>query len=139
MDDQAAERPATVLIYSDDRSTRDDIRYALGRRVAADLPEIAIVEAATYKAVLRALDAGGVAVAVFDGEAVQAGGMGLCRQVKDEVADCPPIVVLVARPQDAWLATWSHADAVSTHPVDPVALPGVVAGQLRTRLADTVA
>ena len=45
--------------------------------------------------------------------------MGLCRQLKDEILRCPPILVLIGRPDDAWLATWSRADGAVSHPVDP--------------------
>lgn len=135
MSDQAPARPATVLLYSDDRSVRDQVRLALGRRIAADLPDIEVVECATHPAVTKALRAGGIDVIVMDGEATPAGGMGVCHQVKDEFPDCPPVLLLVARVADAWLATWSRADAVAAFPLDPQALPGVVAGLLRTRLA----
>ena len=37
--------------------------------------------------------------------------MGIARQAKDEIYLCPPILVLTGRPQDAWLATWSRAEA----------------------------
>ena len=58
--------------------------------------------------------------------------MGLARQLKDEIDDCPPIVVLVGRPQDAWLASWSRADAVISQPLDPIDRGrSVVAEQLR--------
>lgn len=122
-------RVATVLLYASDRLTRENVRLALGRRVARDLP-VRVVEVATQPAVISALDAGGVDLAVLDGEAVP-GGMGLCRQLKDEVFDCPPVLVLTARRDDAWLATWSRADAVLAHPVDPMRLPDVVARLLR--------
>ena len=49
--------------------------------------------------------------------------MGLCRQLKDEIVRCPPILVLTGRPDDAWLATWSRADGVVPHPIDPFRLP----------------
>lgn len=135
MSDQAPVRAATVLLYSDDRSTREQVRLALGRRVAADLPEIEVFECATHQAVTKALDAGGIDVVIMDGEATPAGGMGLCHQMKDEIADCPPIMVLVARVADAWLATWSRADAVQAYPIDPRALATAVASLLRDRLA----
>jgi hypothetical protein len=60
--------------------------------------------------------------------------MGLARQFKYEIDDCPPIVVLIARKQDAWLASWSLADAVMNLPIDPVESAAVVAEQLRRRL-----
>ena len=77
---------------------------------------------ATQPAVLTAMDAGGIDLAILDGEAVP-GGMGLCRQLKDEIVRCPPILVLTGRADDAWLATWSRADGVVPHPVDPLRLP----------------
>jgi DNA-binding response OmpR family regulator len=126
---------ATVLVYSDDASTREQVRLAAGRRPAADVPPVEYIECATLPAVLEHLDAGGVDVCVLDGEAVPAGGMGVCRQIKDEVFRCPPVLLLIGRPQDAWLATWSRADAAVTLPVDPVELADALAGLVRSRLA----
>ncbi|MFD7507173.1 hypothetical protein ACWC5C_01675 [Streptomyces sp. NPDC001700] len=126
---------ATVLVYSDDANTREQVRLATGRRLAADLPPVEFVECATLPAVLAALEDGGVDVCVLDGETAPAGGMGVCRQIKDEVFQCPPVLLLIGRPQDAWLATWSRAEAAVTHPVDPVALSDALAGLLRKRLA----
>lgn len=123
--------PAKVLLYSDDRTTREQVRLALGRRVAADLPEIEIVEVATQAAVLNAMDAGGYALAILDGEANPSGGFGIAYQLKDEIADCPPVLLLVIRAADAWLGAWSRADAIAPLPIDPVALPGQVAELLR--------
>ena len=45
---------------------------------------------------ITAMDAGGIDLAILDGEAVP-GGMGLCRQLKDEILRCPPILVLIGR------------------------------------------
>ncbi|WP_431946427.1 hypothetical protein [Actinacidiphila sp. bgisy167] len=126
---------ATVLVYSDDRNTREQVRLAVGRRPASDLPPVEYQECATLPAVLSALEHGGVDACVFDGEAVPAGGMGVCRQVKDEIFRCPPVLVLIGRPQDAWLASWSRADAAVSHPVDPVELSEALTGLLRQRLA----
>jgi hypothetical protein len=61
--------------------------------------------------------------------------MGLARQCKYEIDDCPPIVVLVARKDDGWLASWSLADAVISRPLDPVTAAEVVADQLRNRVS----
>ncbi|MFI1468763.1 hypothetical protein [Streptomyces wuyuanensis] len=122
---------ATVLVYSDNAGTREQVRLATGRRPAADVPAVEFIECATLPAVLQHLDKGGIDVCVLDGEAVPAGGMGVCRQIKDEVFRCPPVLVLMGRPQDAWLATWSRADAAVTLPVDPVEFAGALAGLLR--------
>ncbi|WP_431782179.1 hypothetical protein [Streptomyces chumphonensis] len=126
---------ATVLVYSDDANTREQVRLAVGRRPAADAPSVEYLECATLPAVIAALDAGGIDACVLDGEATPAGGMGVCRQIKDEIFDCPPVLLLIGRRQDAWLATWSRADAVTAHPVDPVALADGLAGLLRRRTA----
>ncbi|MFE0645018.1 hypothetical protein [Streptomyces sp. NPDC058877] len=126
---------ATVLVYSDDANTRAQVRLAAGRRPASDVPPIEFVECATLPAVLKALDGGGIDVCVLDGEAVPAGGMGVCRQIKDEVFRCPPVLLLIGRPQDAWLATWSRADAAVTLPVEPVEFAASLASLLRSRLS----
>lgn len=124
----------TILVYSDDRSTREKVRLAIGRRPAADLPKVEFFECATQPAVLKALDSGGIDVVVLDGEAAPYGGLGLARQLKDEIYRCPPVLVLIGRPQDAWLATWSRAEAAVPHPLDPVAVATAVAGLMRQRL-----
>jgi len=61
--------------------------------------------------------------------------MGLSRQLKNEITDCPPTLLLVARADDRWLATWSLADAVVTHPVDPDELTAAVVELLLARAA----
>jgi CheY-like chemotaxis protein len=128
-------RPVSLLVYSDHPDTRAQVRLAVGRRVAADLPEVAWTECATAYAVIEHADAGGLDLLILDGEAAPVGGMGLCKQLKDEVYGCPPVLVLIGRPQDAWLATWSRADAAVPHPLDPAALAEAVAAQVRSRRA----
>ncbi|MFV2176578.1 hypothetical protein ACFHW2_37605 [Actinomadura sp. LOL_016] len=130
----APESPMKVLVYSDDANTRAQIRTAIGRRPAADVPRVEFVECATQPAVVRRLDEGGIDVLVVDGEAQPAGGLGVCRQAKDEVFDCPPVLAVIARRDDGWLATWSRADAVVSLPLDPMALANALAGLLRWRI-----
>jgi DNA-binding response OmpR family regulator len=124
---------ATVLVYSDDSNTREQVRLASGRRPAPDAPLVEFLECATPAAVVKELDRGGIDVVVLDGEAVPMGGMGLCRQIKDEVFNCPPVLLLIGRPQDAWLATWSRADAAVTLPVEPVEFAAALASLLRKK------
>ena len=126
--------PLQVLVYSDDANTRQQVILALGRRPHPDLPELTYVEVATEPVVLQQMDAGGIALVILDGEAVPAGGMGIAKQLKDEIHQCPPVLVLIGRPQDAWLATWSRAEAVVTHPIDPVQLAESVIGLLRSNV-----
>ena len=80
------------------------------------------------------MDEGGFDLVILDGEATPTGGMGIAKQLKDEIADCPPILVLTGRPDDAWLASWSRAEAAVPHPIDPIRLGDAVVGAAaRTR------
>jgi DNA-binding response OmpR family regulator len=124
-----------VVVYSHDADVRSRVRLAIGRRPAPDVPEAEVIEVATQPALIRLLDRGGADVMVLDGEAQPAGGMGICRQAKDEVYDCPPVLLIIGRPDDGWLATWSRADAVVSHPIDPKALAQALAGLMRQRAA----
>jgi DNA-binding response OmpR family regulator len=127
-------RAPRVLLYSDDVDTRAQVRAGVGRRLGRGEPDIEWVEVATHPAAVQAADAGGLDLLILDGEAAKSGGMGLCRQLKHEVYDCPPVLVLVGRPQDAWLASWSLADAVLSHPLDPIELQRVVSRLARDRM-----
>jgi CheY-like chemotaxis protein len=123
----------TVLVYSNTADVRAGVRTAVGRRPAPDTGRIDWVECASNAEVIQQLDLGGLDLVILDGESQPTGGMGLARQFKHEITDCPPIIVVVARKQDAWLASWSMADAVITRPIDPVEAAAVVAGELRRR------
>ena len=129
-------RTLTVLVYSDDATVRTAVRHALGARPAPELPRIALVECATPPMAIKHMDSGEIDVAILDGEAVPAGGLGLARQFKDEIYNCPPILVVTGRPQDAWLASWSRADAVVAHPIQARPLADAVAGLMRQRLTE---
>ncbi len=122
-----------VLVYSDDSNTRSEVLLALGKRPHPDLPALEYVECATEPVVIATMDAGDVDLAILDGESAPAGGMGVCRQLKDEIYQCPPVIVLTGRPEDGWLATWSRAEAAVPHPIDPLLLAETVIRLLRPR------
>lgn len=122
-----------VLVYSDDSNTRTEVLLALGRRPHPDLPALEYVECGTEPVVIATMDAGHVDLAILDGEAAPAGGMGICRQLKDEIYQCPPVIVLTGRREDGWLATWSRAEAAVPHPIDPLLLAETVIRLLRPR------
>src|ERR1700689_165677 len=125
-----------VVVYSHDADVRAQVKLAIGRRPAMDVPDAEIIEVATQPALFRLLDAGGADVMVLDGEAQPAGGMGVCRQAKDEIYNCPPVLLVIGRVDDGWLATWSRADAVVSHPIDPIVLAQALAGLMRQRAVD---
>src|SRR5690606_10509309 len=95
----------TVLLYSDDAEVRAAMRQAIGTRPAPDL-SVRFVEAATHDEVVRLVDNQDFDLLVLDGEAAPSGGMGISRQLKDEIDDCPPICVVIARAADRWLAAY---------------------------------
>jgi len=119
-----------ILLYSDHVDTREQVLLAVGRRLGKNQPLIRWVEVATEAAVISAMDGGLFDLLVLDGETGKVGGMGLCRQLKDEVFECPPVLVLTGRPQDAWLASWSYADGVVSRPLDPIEVQRAVADLL---------
>ena len=128
----AVEEPKRrVLLYSDHAQTREVVLLGAGTRVAKDLPPIEWVEVATHAMVISRVEKEHFDLLVLDGEAGKAGGMGLCRQLKDEIFRCPPVLVLVARREDLWLASWSDADAVLARPLDPLELQETIARMLR--------
>jgi DNA-binding response OmpR family regulator len=122
-----------ILVFSHKPEVRESIINAIGRRPATDLAKVDYVEVSGIGDVLSEMDAGQVDLAILDGEAQPTGGIGLTRQLKNEITDCPPIVVAVRRKDDRWLATWSQADAVLVHPLDPLTAAETVADVLRAR------
>ena len=127
----SATSPLRILVYSDNAKTRQDVMLALGKRVHPDLPELSYVEVATGPVVIQQVDAGGIDLAILDGEATPTGGMGIAKQLKDEITQGPPIVVLTGRRDDAWLASWSRAEASVPQPIDPIRLSRAVLELLR--------
>ena len=120
-----AARRANVLVYSSNASTRARVLTALGTRPDPSL-ELSFVEASTGREVVAICDEGGIDLAILDGEAAPTGGIGLGRQLKAELDAPPPVLLLVGRRDDAWLATWSRAEGVTAHPIDAVRITEAV-------------
>lgn len=122
-----------VLVFSHRPEVREAIISAVGYRPAPELGRVDYLEATTIEGVLYVVDNDRVDLAILDGEAQPTGGMGVSRQLKNELTHCPPIIVAVRRRDDRWLATWSQADAVIVHPLDPLASAETVAEVLRAQ------
>ena len=137
-------RKPVIIVYSDDSSVRAAIVAALGKRVADDLPEHQIEEIATGPALRAFVDQKSVSgqlradLFILDGEAVPEGGMGIARQLKDEVFNCPPVLLITGRREDAWLAAWSRAEASVIHPIDPFTLANTVADLMRSNTSAAI-
>jgi len=143
--DGAPERKYSIVLYSDDSSVREAVIGALGNRLAPDMAEHVIHQFATGPALRLFVDSKKVGtdspidLFILDGESVPEGGIGIARQLKDEVFNCPPVLVITGRKEDAWLAAWSRAEANVLHPVDPFTLSHTVADLLRARTIATSA
>jgi DNA-binding response OmpR family regulator len=122
----------TVLLYSDDPQVRDRMRLAIGSRPAVD-QSVSFVDASTYAEVVRLVDDYEIDLLVLDGEASPGGGLGIARQLKDEITDPPPVCVVIARAADRWLAAYARAEATLVHPLDPVLTARTVSAMLRDR------
>ncbi|HLU33878.1 MAG TPA: hypothetical protein VKZ74_07720 [Natronosporangium sp.] len=122
----------TVLIYSDKPEVRERMRLAVGTRPAADLT-VQFVEAATYRECIDLVETYEIDLLLLDGEAQPAGGIGVARQLRDELDQVPPICIVIARAADRWLAAYARADATLIHPPDPVTTGQTVAALLHQR------
>ena len=137
------ERKYSIVLYSDDVTVREAVIGALGSRVSPDMAEHAIHQFATAPALRLFVDGkkpdsdSPIDLFILDGESVPEGGIGMARQLKDEVFNCPPVMVITGRKEDAWLAAWSRAEANVLHPVDPFTLSRTVADLLRARTVAT--
>jgi DNA-binding response OmpR family regulator len=117
-----------ILLSSPDPATRAAVRAAVGQTaggIAIDWTETATPAATAIDAISQGFD-----LIILDGEAAKLGGAGMARQLADEMADCPPVLLLVARQTDAWLATWSGARSAIIWPADPFDLADAVANAL---------
>ncbi|RUP04969.1 MAG: response regulator transcription factor [Mycobacterium sp.] len=108
-----------ALVYSEDSSLRRHLIESL-----SDTDFLAFVSC--QSALLAQVLTGGVDLVILDGDATPAGGVDVARQLKDRVADCPPILLVVARAADAWLALMSKADATVGPGRRPLALAAAV-------------
>jgi DNA-binding response OmpR family regulator len=127
-----------LALYSDDSTVRRSVIAALGKQLDKDLPIHEIKEFATAAALRLYVDSKKqVDLFILDAEAVPEGGMGVCRQLKDEVFNCPPVLLITARSSDNWLATWSKAEATVMHPIDPFTIAAKCAGLFKSNSALT--
>lgn len=121
-----------ILLVSGHPSVSQQVRTAV-----LGLDGVDVTEVATPHRALALLDAGDAFdVVVGDNDTAPEGGLSLCREVKARGQmrrAVPPVVLLLARPQDRWLARWAQADAHVLKPADPFdlleVLHAVVAGQ----------
>lgn len=122
-----------MVIYSDNSATRGYVAAAVGTRPDETLGEIEYVEVATHAALLMTLESSEVDAVILDAESQPTGGLGVARQLKDELSQCPPLLLLLARDADSWLATWSGVDDTLGPAYHPTELTDSVIRLLRGR------
>ena len=128
-----SETPVKVLVFSDNSSTRQAVITGVGFKASKDTAPIEWLEAATAFGVFELVDSHDIAVLVLDGETQKEGGMSVAKELANTRENLPPILMLTARPQDQWLATWAGASRIVSAPLDPQALQENLAELLRAR------
>jgi len=74
-------------------------------------------------------DYGPFDLVVADNDTHPSGGFFLAKELswrRDEGRGTPPVLLILARPQDRWLSDWSRADAYCVRPIDPFDLAEAV-------------
>ena len=112
-----------VLLVSPDAEARDLMRVVVGsieRRLGEPLSFLDASDGEQGAALALREQPGAV---VADEIASRAGAFALARELRGAVNPYRgPILILLERRQDAWLANWSGADAWFVKPVDPFEL-----------------
>lgn len=105
---------------------------AVSRQVESALRDDEDTEIFTVRTPQRAVqqidDVGGFDIVVADNDTTPTGGFFLARELthrKQAGTPTPPLVLLIARDDDKYLAKWSGADAFIRKPVDPFDLAEV--------------
>lgn len=130
---------AVVLVYATAPVVRDQVRLAIGRSPAPGVDDVTYLDTIDEGQVVRATDERLADLLILDGEAWPTGGLGICRALKNELASCPPVIVLIGRRDDRWLGEWSQADAVLMHPIDVDELARTAVRLLTTPVAAAAA
>ena len=128
-----SETPVKVLVFSDNSSTRQAVITGVGFKASKDTAPIEWLEAATSFGVFELVDSHDIAVLVLDGETQKEGGMSVAKELANTRENLPPILMLTARPQDQWLATWAGASRIVSAPFDSQELQENLAELLRAR------
>jgi len=125
-----SDQTVDVLVFSDDVDTRRAVINGVGLRPGKGMPTINWVESATAAGVVEKVGDGDFSLLILDGEATKEGGMSIARDLTGTYDEVPPIIILTARQQDDWLATYAGAAATVPEPLDPIVLQETVTAAL---------
>ncbi|MFN2489811.1 MAG: response regulator [Actinomycetota bacterium] len=112
-DQETGSADRTVLVVSDDPLVRDDARYGFPVGIAVSF-------AVDSRDAARLLEEERPSVVVVDMQTGNAGGYSLARHMAESAQlDSVPILILLERDQDRWLARKAGASAYRTKPLRP--------------------
>ena len=116
--DERKARALRMLLVSATPQVTEQVTTGLAGRTDLDVTQVATPQ----RALQQLDDEGPFDVVVGDNDTHPTGGFYLAREVAARRAvgrAVPPVVLLIARSQDAWLSDWAQADAWVQKPVDP--------------------
>lgn len=109
-----------MLVVSDNQDVQDELKWAFGSKVE-------VVEAREARDAWLTMQADLPSVVVVDLQTGSAGGFGLCHDMKANGRyNNVPLIMLIERPQDDWLALQAGADQVMVKPVTSGAIVAAV-------------
>jgi len=118
-----------VLLISADASTRQSMAVSVRSIQRAVGEPLEFLEAANGVEGIALAWRHLPEVVVADEITSRAGAFAVARDLKGAAPPFPGrVVILLDRPQDQWLASWSGADAWFVKPLDPFEVADVVAG-----------
>jgi CheY-like chemotaxis protein len=115
-----------VLLVASDQRVRERLRLALERLEGGDpADEVQFLETGDGNDAMALVEARHPDLVVVEVGVTPYGAFGVARDVKASPETACPVIVVLERRQDDWLARWSGADALVNRPVDPFALAKV--------------
>ncbi len=111
-----------VVLYCADADRRRSIIEGVGLRPGKGAPTIKWIETATPAGAIGAMKESEAPIVVLDADVPKVGGMAVLQDIKNELEQDPVAILLIARPQDDWLADWSGAAITVLAPYDPLDL-----------------
>ena len=111
-------KPLSILVVSDDPHVREEARYSFP-------VETSVKSATEARAAWRTLHEAAFSAVVVDMQTGSAGGYALARDMSQSSRfERVPVVMLLERPQDAWLARTAGAAAYLVKPLSSGELAG---------------
>ena len=112
MSDQSAANGSHVLVVSDDERIRDEARFGFE-------PRLGVALARDAREALTQMETDVPAVVVIDLHTGSAGGFALAKDMgENSRLRAVPVMMLLDRDQDRWLARQAGAKLIRTKPID---------------------